>query len=391
MKCGLISSCLLLATLCFSSVGELAAQEDSKEQTPPFVQYSEQDSRYLTRLHRRESYPLAVDDLTARQLPRWQMTARKRLVELLGMNQLEKTTRGHRYRVSLQEPIQNDGFIRRLGSIETEPGVHVPFWLLVPSGDSAIKRPLAICAQGHGGNSWNNYAGIYADEAERLKATERHSTPGLEAVRRGYITIVPAVRGLASVVAVADPKGRHGNQPCRAQLVHCLLAGRTAIGERVWDCQRILDWALSELSQVDSGKVLFTGNSGGGVLTVYMAALDQRITVAVPSCSFTSYTDSSGFVFHCDCCLVPRVQTVLGDFSDIGALIAPRYLLAVHGKQDGLHHYPAVEAAMARVACVYDLMDQQARFDHRWGEKGHMFYPHLMWPFIEQAFVELEE
>jgi len=389
MKSGMISSCLLLATLWFSSADQSAAQEVSKGQAVPFVQYSEQDSFYLTRLHRRENYPLAVDSLTARQLPRWQTTARKRLAELLGMHQMEKATRGHRTRVSFQDPIQEDGFTRRLGSIETEPGVHIPFWLLVPSGGSGVKRPLAFCAQGHGGNSWNNYAGIYADEAERQKAMERHATPGLEAVRRGYVAVVPAVRGLASVVAIADPKGRHGNQPCRAQLVHCLLAGRTAIGERVWDCQRILDWALSELPQVDTRKVLFTGNSGGGVLTVYMAALDQRIMVAVPSCSFTSYTDSSGFLFHCDCCLVPRVQLVLGDFSDIGALIAPRYLLAVHGKQDGLHHYPAVEAAMANVASVYKLMDQRERFDHRWGEQGHMFYPHLMWPFIDQAFVEL--
>ena len=44
------------------------------------------------------------------------------------------------------------------------------------------------------------------------------------------------------------------------------------------------------------------------------------------------------------------------------------------------------------VAHVYELMDRRLRFDHRWGEKGHMFYPpRLMWPFIEQAFVELEE
>ena len=357
----------------------------------PFVQYSERDSAYLSRLHRQIRGPLSVEQISGRGVRRWQVIARRKLTELLGLDVIARANRGYQSRVRLQDSIADDGFSRTLGKIETEAGIEIPFWLLIPNGKQQQPRPLAICAQGHGGNSWNNYAGIYQNAAERDKALARNATPGLESVRRGYITIVPAVRGLSTVTAIADPKGRHGNQLCRAQLIHCLLVGRTAIGERVWDCQKILDWALTALPNVDAKRVLFTGNSGGGVLSVYMAALDERIAVAVPSCSFTSYTDDSRFVFHCDCCLVPRVQSELGDFSDIGALVVPRYLLAVHGKQDGLHHYPAVEAAMARVARVYDRLDQEDRFAHRWCEQGHKFYPDLMWPFIENAFAEIDK
>lgn len=368
----------------------VAIDTPADAQQQPFVEYRSRDSQYLKRLHGRDRSPLTVDNLQPRQVGRWQLTARKKLTDLLGLDQMVRELRGYRGQVSLQPATEEDGFTRQLGSIETEPGIHIPFWLLVPDGDETIRRGLAVCAQGHGGNSWNNYAGIYQDEAERESAVARHATPGLEAVRRGYITVVPAVRGLATAASIADLKGRHGDRPCRAQLIHCLLAGRTAIGERVWDCQRILDWALSALPQVDSRRILFTGNSGGGVLTVYMTALDQRITVGVSSCAFTSYTDSSGFIFHCDCCLVPRVQSELGDFSDIGALAAPRYLLAVHGKQDGLHHSPAVETAMARVARVYKLLGHEDKFSHRWGSQGHQFYPHLMWPFVENAFDQPE-
>ncbi len=357
----------------------------------PFVEYSERDSAYLSRLHNRVRGPLAVEQLRPRGVHRWQLIARRKLTELLGLDVIARDNRGYQSQVHLEDSIAGDGFSRTLGKIETEAGIEIPFWLLIPNGEDHEPRPLAVCAQGHGGNSWNNYAGIYQNAAEREKALARNATPGLEAVRRGYITIVPAIRGLATVASIADPKGRHGNQLCRAQLVHCLLAGRTAIGERVWDCQKVLDWALTGLPNVDTKRVLFTGNSGGGVLTVYMAALDERITVAVPSCSFTSYTDLSGFVFHCDCCLVPRVQSELGDFSDIGALVVPRYLLAVHGQQDGLHHYPAVEAAMTRVARVYGLLNQEDKFAHRWGQEGHKFYPDLMWPFVENAFAELHK
>mgnify|MGYP003349230786 CR=1 FL=1 len=61
------------------------------------------------------------------------------------------------------------------------------------------------------------------------------------------------------------------DRECRSQLMHCLLAGRTAVGERVWDLQRLLDWAVT-LPGADSRRVLMMGNSGGGMVTMFAAA-----------------------------------------------------------------------------------------------------------------------
>ena len=71
--------------------------------------------------------------------------------------------------------------------------------------------------------------------------------------------------------------------------------------------------------------------------------------------------------------------------SDIGAMAAPRYLLSVHGRKDGLHNHPDVEAAMARVRTIYTAAGAKGRFRFQWGEAGHKFYPDIMWPFIESA------
>ena len=88
--------------------------------------------------------------------------------------------------------------------------------------------------------------------------------------------------------------------------MHALLAGRTATGERVWDVMRLIDWA-QDIPEIDTSTILVMGNSGGGVITCYAAAVDPRITIAVPSCSFCTLVGTSGLIHHCDCNGVPGI------------------------------------------------------------------------------------
>lgn len=127
-----------------------------------------------------------------------------------------------------------------------------------------------------------------------------------------------------------------------------------------------------------------TGNSGGGVLTAYTAAIDERVDVAVPSCSFTSITSEEGYVFHCDFCLIPGIRN-WGDWSELAGLTAPRSLLIIHGEKDGLHHRPTVDALGDRIRHIFTASHAEDQFDLQWGVEGHQFYPKLMWPFIERT------
>ena len=145
--------------------------------------------------------------------------------------------------------------------------------------------------------------------------------------------------------------------------------------------QCLLDWAVLH-PLVDKDRIVMSGNSGGGVLTAYTAAIDKRIGVAIPSCSFTSMTSSEGYIFHCDCCMVPGLRN-WGDWPEIGGLVAPRHLLLVHGVQDGLHRKSDVEAAAALVKTIFGAAGEPESFARRWGEGGHRFYPKLMWPFVK--------
>ncbi|MEA2013108.1 MAG: acetylxylan esterase [Verrucomicrobiota bacterium] len=56
---------------------------------------------------------------------------------------------------------------------------------------------------------------------------------------------------------------------------------------RVWDAIRALDYLLSR-DEIDENHIGVTGNSGGGTLSSFLAALDSRITMAAPSCYICS-------------------------------------------------------------------------------------------------------
>ena len=360
--------------------------------TPERLRYPDRPGTFLKGLHQSAvtGAPYSWQNQQDTSFEHWQKRARKRLRELIGLNQMEKNLADLQPSVRMQPEkiVTQDGhsWHRAKGVLRPEPEVEIPFWMLTPVNNGITQRPLAICAHGHDTDGWNTYAGVYRDNQHRDTTLAKDGDIAVQAVKQGYVCLVPATRGLAAAAAIPDLNGRHGNRACRAQLIHSLLAGRTAIGERVWDVQRLLDWALENLIQIDRSRILMTGNSGGGVLTAYTAALDERVTVAIPSCSFTAATSRTGYVFHCDCCVVPGLQSELGGFPELGGLIAPRALLTVHGKKDGLHSHDDVQRAMAHVEQLFRAAGGESHFLFQWGEQGHQFYPERMWPFVTREF-----
>jgi len=72
--------------------------------------------------------------------------------------------------------------------------------------------------------------------------------------------------------------------------IQSLLGGESAARYRVWDGIRSID-VLHLLPEVDSKRIGVTGCSGGGTLTTYIAALDERVQAAAPSCYVTSWEE----------------------------------------------------------------------------------------------------
>ena len=354
----------------------------SPSQSNPFVEYPDKTSKYLKRIQNgKAKYKYNTNN----NFKQWQAEARKELSKIIGLDKISKELQGFKPSViKIKEATIDDKYIRTLYHIETEPGIKVPFYRLVPKNRLPIdKLPLLLSPHGHDLNGFHSYAGAYINKAHRDKIIGRKGNIAEQAVLKGIIVIAPATRGLAKETLVPDPKGRHGNRPCRAQLMHCLISGRTPTAERVWDMQKLLDWALED-TRIDQEKIIMTGNSGGGVLTAYTSALDERIKISLPSCSFTSITSTNGYIFHCDCCAIPSIKE-WGDFNELGGLIAPRRLLIVHGIKDGLHNKIDVERTSNAIKAIYSDLKVNDRMSMTWGNSGHQFYPKIMWSFIEKA------
>lgn len=163
-----------------------------------------------------------------------------------------------------------------------------------------------------------------------------------------------------------------------------MLLGRTLIGERCWDVSRAIDVALAQFPQIDADKIAVMGNSGGGTTTIYAAALDERIAAAMPSCAFSGFLPSIGAQRHCVCNYVPGILTQF-DMGDIAGLIAPRPLVIVNGKDDGIFPLNSAleQAEIARN--LYALAGAQSAFRHVIGQEGHRFYAREGWAAFDEV------
>ena len=70
--------------------------------------------------------------------------------------------------------------------------------------------------------------------------------------------------------------------------VGATLVGRNTATYRIWDGMRAIDY-LQSRADIDPKRIGCTGISGGGTLTSYLMALDQRIVAAAPGCYLTTF------------------------------------------------------------------------------------------------------
>ena len=146
-----------------------------------------------------------------------------------------------------------------------------------------------------------------------------------------YLRAVSALASSGYVCLTVDAFGnyeratKHGERDYHGGFLGCSLfnIGETLMGVQLVDNMRGVD-LLSSLPFVQKDKIGATGASGGGNQTMYLAAMDTRVTAAMPivsAGSFESYVTG----VNCVCEQLPDGLTFTEE-AGVLSLIAPRAL-----------------------------------------------------------------
>ncbi len=318
---------------------------------------------------------LAFDENTDYAL--WRSQVSEKLKELLGDMPEEKVPLN--IRIEWEE--DKGDYIEKRFVFDTERDTSVPCHLLIPK-KSKKPCPVIICLQGHStGMHISLGRPIYEKDYEQVKSGDRDFA--IQAVREGYAALVMEQRGFGERLSEKSwiPAIRDFHEADHTGCYHpsmvALLLGRTLIGERVWDVSRAID-ALETFSGIDSERIACMGNSGGGTATYYAACMDERIKIAMPSCSVCTFIESIGIMRHCSCNYIPRMAKYF-EMGELSCMIAPRKLVVVAGEKDhgfyikgSLEAYNTIEQIYKKAGCPENCKLVV-------GEEGHRFYADPSW------------
>jgi dienelactone hydrolase len=303
----------------------------------------------------------------------WQAELRCRLGRIMAVPVI-----GNRaVRSTIRRDSETDTYTVDRVEFQAEPGQMVPGYLLRPKN---AKRPLPvmICLQGH---SPGMHISIGRGKTEReIKSIRGGRDIAVQAVAHGWAALAVEQRAFGERAV--------NETSCGDVALGELLKGRPLTGQRVFDVIRTVDFIATQ-PDLDARRIGCMGNSTGGTVSFYAACMDQRIRLAVVSCSFGTYESTWLYKPHCACGYLPGILKV-ADMPDLAGLIAPRDLILVAGKGDHIARFDGVEEGFGMAQRSFAAAGCADRVVLLAADGGHQFYPELAWPVIQERRADWE-
>ena len=300
----------------------------------------------------------------------WQGRLRRKLKQLLGTMPAERAD------LNVRSLWKRD---HELGTIEkvvftAEARADVLAFVCLPKGARPPYR-FFICVQGHS-TGMHNSIGVDRDTNRKPIEVPGDRDFGLGCMARGVAALCIEQRSFGErreqTQKQASPHG------CHDAAMHALMLGRTLIGERVYDVDRAIDY-LAARGDADMKRIGLMGNSGGGTITVFGAAVLDRVAFAMPSCYFCTFRDSVMSIYHCADNYVPDLLRY-AEMADVLGLFAPRPVVVVAGKTDPIFPIAATRREFRRLKAIYAAAGAEDRCHLVVGPQGHRFYAEAAWP-----------
>jgi dienelactone hydrolase len=331
-------------TLVFVQGGQFSPSADSRAALPlDFEQEGERMEAALVGRLRRQVDEALSDWPTEPGTEAWANRAaafRSSLREALGIDDLVRRRPAPR-RV---DTVRFEGYRMEKLVFEAFPGFEMPASYFVP--DAPGPHPAVLSSLSH-----------HLGKSHPLTASRAH-----------------ALARLGFVVLTFDPFGDEerrmgGNEHWLQPLLS--LSGLSNTGVHVHETLHAVDWLLAQ-SEVDATMPLsMTGNSLGGLVTLYAAAVDPRVEVTAPSGYVVGLPELAATRgFHDECSYVPGVAA-LGGMRAMAAVRAPDPQLLLIGARDTGFPAAGTTAVVSQLSPWWSAAGRPDRLALAMGEGGH--------------------
>jgi dienelactone hydrolase len=300
----------------------------------------------------------------AKGLGGWQAESRRRLNELLA-----PLPEAVPLALETTESVACDGYRRDRVVFDTEAGMSVPAYFLVPEGRTS-PGPAVLAVHGHGPGK-ALVCGLATTPAP-------NGDYAVQLARRGYVVLAPDLRGFGE--RRDDVPGRY---ICDFNLALGVAAGWSPLSRNLWDMWRAMD-VLAGHQLVDPMRIATVGLSYGGAIALFLAATDARVAAAVVSGFFSSWDVSHRVPLNmCGSQVLPGLLGRL-EHVDLGALVAPRPLLVETGTEDDIFPEAAASAAVAMLRPAYEASAAGDHLVHDVFAGHHQWHGSLAYPFLDR-------
>jgi cephalosporin-C deacetylase-like acetyl esterase len=264
---------------------------------------------------------------------------KEQYLEMLGLWPLPERTP---IQATVTGKLERDDFVVEKVHFQSKPGLYVTGNLYLPKpeasggrkpSESKLPAVLYVCGHSNKGRDGNK------------TAFQHH---GMWFATHGYVCLIIDTLQLGEIPGIHHGTYREGRWWWQA-------AGYTPAGVECWNGIRAIDY-LQSRSEVDPEKIAVTGISGGGATTLWIAAADQRVKVAVPVSGMSdleSYVSDKVINGHCDCMFL--INTYRWEWTTIAALVAPRPMLVLNSGHDTIFPMPGNDRQRRRLEAFYDL------------------------------------
>lgn len=326
----------------------------------------------------------------------WRQAGRKRVLECMAPVNL-----GGPPVVTVTRRTTYDGLDIEFLTWQLPMGPKTEAVFLKPAGAHG-PLPAILALHDHGGNKFLGWRKIVRTDSTPWRIQEEHQAQyyggvgwANEIAKRGYAVLVHDTFPFGSrrvLVKDVPEKIRHGGvdpspddldgiakyNKFAAEHEHVmekslLAAGTTWPGVYVIEDQRALD-VLSSRPEVDPSRIGCAGLSGGGMRTMFLGGMDDRIKVAIPVGFTTTWRDfllNKSFT-HTWMTFVPLLPKDL-DFPEILALRAPAPTMVLNSREDELYTLPQMQRADAMIADTFKRANASDHYKSIYYEGGHKF------------------